>query len=68
MSKIKPWWSSAEELSAENLRLYMASVVDLGYASSNGESPKSRKYQILISKNSGDNGDKSPETVTSKQF
>jgi Protein of unknown function (DUF3987) len=62
------WWSSAEKLSAENLRLYMASVVDLGYASSNGESPKSRKYQILISKNSGDNGDKSLETVTSKQF
>jgi Protein of unknown function (DUF3987) len=62
------WWSSAEKLSAENLRIYMASVVDLGYASSNGESPKSRKYQILISKNSGDNGDKSPETVTSKQL
>jgi hypothetical protein len=62
------WWSSAEKISVENLRLYMASVVDLGYASSNGESPKSRKYQILISKNSGDNGDKSSETFASKQF
>jgi Protein of unknown function (DUF3987) len=60
------WWSSAEKISVENLRLYMASVVDLGYASSNGESPKSRKYQILISRNSGDNGDKSAETVSSQ--
>ena len=62
------WWSSAEKISVENLRLYMASVVDLGYASSNGESPKSRKYQISISRNSGDNGDKFPETVSLKQF
>jgi hypothetical protein len=60
------WWSSAEKISVENLRLYMASVVDLGYAISNGESPKSRKYQISISRNSGDNGDKSPETLVSK--
>jgi hypothetical protein len=47
---VKAFWSTKIKPGVSEIRLFMASVVALGYAIDNGLSPTSSKYQILITR------------------
>jgi len=47
---VKAFWSTKIKPGVSELRLFMASVVALGYAIDNGLPPTSSKYQILITR------------------
>ncbi|WP_310425704.1 DUF3987 domain-containing protein [Chamaesiphon sp. VAR_48_metabat_135_sub] len=47
---VKAFWSTKIKPGVSELRLFMASVVALGYAIDNGFPPTSSKYQILITR------------------
>ena len=63
---VKAWWSAKVKPGANELRMFMAETVGLGYAIDNGESPTSRKYQILITKKGSLFSPKPAQTVTEK--
>ncbi len=61
------WWSPKPKPPANELRIFMAKVVSLGYAIENGKPSDSSDYQILILEKGGNNGNKHPETKPQQQ-
>ena len=61
------WWSPKPKPPANELRVFMAKVVSLGYATDNGKPSNSSDYQILILEKGGNNGNKHPETKPQQQ-
>lgn len=64
---VKAWWSAKTKPGANELRVFMASVVALGHAIDNDESPTSSKYQILITKKGSPFSPKNAETHVGEQ-
>ena len=65
---VKAWWSAKTKPGANELRMFMAETVSLGYAIDNGEFPTNRKYQILITKKGSPFSPKPAQTVTEKEI
>jgi Protein of unknown function (DUF3987) len=61
------WWSPKPKPPANELRIFMAKVVSLGYATDNGKPSDSSDYQILILEKGGNNGNNHPETKPQQQ-
>jgi Protein of unknown function (DUF3987) len=61
------WWSPKPKPPANELRIFMAKVVSLGYAIDNGKPSDSSDYQILILEKGGNNGNNYPETTPQQQ-
>lgn len=58
------WWTGDSKPSAKVTRAFMAEVVALGYAIANDETKDSPKFSILISSETGNKGNKTPEMTT----
>ena len=65
---VKAWWSAKTKPGANELRMFMAETVGLGYAIDNGESPTNRKYQILITRKGSPFSPKPTQTVTEQEM
>ena len=61
------WWSPKPKPPANELRIFMAKVVSLGYATDNGKPNDSSDYQILILEKGGNNGNNHPEPKPQQQ-
>jgi hypothetical protein len=57
------WWAGNNKPTAKVARDFMAEVVALGYAITNDEPKDSPKFSILIFSESGNSGNKIPETT-----